>query len=60
MRGYRSVLGLSFVAGLRFLKVGEILGNVDNNMHVKFKGKQPSPTISGYFPRNAPLSNHKT
>ena len=32
IRGYSSVLGVSFVTGLRSFKVGEIFGNVDNDM----------------------------
>ena len=43
MRGYGSALDLSFVASLMsFIKVGEILGNVDTDMHVRFKCKQSS------------------
>ena len=36
MRGYGCVLGLSFVAGLSFIQGGEISGNVDNDMNVRF------------------------
>ena len=61
MQGYRLsfsdiVLVLSFVAGLSFTKVGEILGNVDNDIHVRFKHKQPSSPISGFFRGMPPLS----
>ena len=39
------------ILGLRFelFKVGEILGNDDNDMHVGLKRKQPSLLISGIF-----------
>ena len=36
MQGCGSVLGQSFVAGLRSFKVGKILGNVDTDMHVRY------------------------
>ena len=37
MREYCSVLSLSFVAGSSFIKVGQVLGNVDTDMHVCLK-----------------------
>ena len=32
-----------------------ISGNVDDDMNVRFKCKQPSSPISSFSPRNAPL-----
>ena len=54
MRGYGSIFGPSFVAGLNFIEVGEILGNVYNDIHVHFKHKQPSSPIIRFF-RGMPL-----
>ena len=41
MQGYDLVFRLSLVAGLSFIYVGEILGNVDNDIHARFKHKKP-------------------
>ena len=46
------------VAGLSFIKVGEILRNVDNDMHVRFKCKQHSSPIFSFSLRNAPLKKN--
>ena len=44
------------MADLSFIQGGEISGNVDNDMNVRFICKRRSSPISRFFPRNAPLT----
>ena len=44
------------MAGLSFIEGGEISGNVDNDMNVRFICKRRSSPISSFFPAECPFN----